>query len=266
MRVLTAPRIILFDWHATLVDTLDAVYHAIEDMLPRLKQLGLIDRLLQPTDSKTEDDARLVDYVRQFRRLHPKVKAARRVSRTDLFEVLFGCDEQAKHIAHEAFDRSYTDHYGEVHAFEDGVTAMLCELKSLGLIMGVSTNRNREFLKHELDIVAGGAWRDLFAIIVAGDDAGKRKPAPDLLLESLKNLGVKPGADCWYVGDSTTDTAAAKSAGMTSIFYNGAGWGPAWLQKIFPGTPQHPYQPDAVIDNFNQLLELVKTCIEPVRA
>ena len=46
-RPLTAPDAILFDWHGTLVNTLDAMYQAIEDMLPRLEELGLMD-LMDP--------------------------------------------------------------------------------------------------------------------------------------------------------------------------------------------------------------------------
>jgi len=38
-RALVAPRVVLFDWHATLVDTLDAMYHAVDDMLPKLPDL-----------------------------------------------------------------------------------------------------------------------------------------------------------------------------------------------------------------------------------
>jgi phosphoglycolate phosphatase len=42
MPTLESPTVILFDWHATLVDTLDAVYHAIDDMLANIVDLGLI--------------------------------------------------------------------------------------------------------------------------------------------------------------------------------------------------------------------------------
>ena len=35
-----APVIIIFDWHATLVDTHDAMYCAIDDILPKLEELG----------------------------------------------------------------------------------------------------------------------------------------------------------------------------------------------------------------------------------
>ena len=72
------PRLILLDWHATLVDTHDAMYHAVDDVLPRLEELGLVSRLLTPETSKTLEDARLVHYVRQHRRLHPKIRRRQR--------------------------------------------------------------------------------------------------------------------------------------------------------------------------------------------
>ena len=107
MPTLESPTVILFDWHATLVDTLDAVYHAIDDMLANIVDLGLIERLTPPGMSKNGDDAKLVAYVREHQRLHPKLEAEKKISRTDIFEVLFGRDEQAKHCAHEEFDRHY---------------------------------------------------------------------------------------------------------------------------------------------------------------
>ncbi len=42
------------------------------------------------------------------------------------------------------------------------------------------------------------------------------KPAPDLLLAGAEQLGVT-ARDCWYVGDSTWDMIAARSAMMTGV-------------------------------------------------
>ena len=92
------------DWHATLVDTHDAMYHAVDDVLPHLEELDLWDRLLDPDDSKTIEDAKLLMYVKDHHRLHPKIVAQRKISRTDIFEVLFGSDQEAKARAHQAFD------------------------------------------------------------------------------------------------------------------------------------------------------------------
>lgn len=104
MRVVTSPKVILFDWHATLVDTLQAMYHAVDDILLKFDELGLLDRMTDPGKSKTLEDAKLVEYVRKYQKLHPKIKADRNISRTDIFEVLFDSDDEAKHIAHEYFN------------------------------------------------------------------------------------------------------------------------------------------------------------------
>jgi phosphoglycolate phosphatase len=260
MTNLTRPEVILFDWHATLVDTYDAVYHAIDDVLIKFPELGLLERMTPPGQSKTEEDAKLVEYVRDNLRLHPKIKAEQRISRTDIFEVLFDQDEDAKHIAHDEFNKYYRNHFGEIHPFEDGIDSMLEALRSHGIKLGVLTNRNREFLEHEINVIHVEGWSHLFDTMVCGDDVQRRKPAPDLILKALENLGSSPGPDCWYVGDSTTDTVAAKEAGVTSIFYNGAQWDADWLNRIFPCTNRHPHKPDAVVNHFSEFLQLVESC------
>lgn len=255
---LVAPAVILFDWHATLVDTLDAMYHAVDDMLMQLEPLGLVERLIDPAQSKNVDDQKLVEYVKDNYALHPKIKTARKISRTDIFEILFGEDYAAKQTAHEAFNICYRLHYGAVEPLEEETPRMLRRLRNLGIKTGVLSNRDREFLEHELGAVDGVGWIDLFDTIVAGDDPPRRKPEPDPIFKALDNLNVAAGPDCWYVGDSTTDTVAAKNARATSIFYNGAKWDKAWLAKIFPGTSRHPHQPDFVVDDFLELLRVVE--------
>lgn len=257
---LIRPAVILFDWHATLVDTLDAMYHAVDDMLPEFHSLGLMTRMVAPEDSKTPEDARLVAYVREFARLHPKVKADRKISRTDIFEVLFGDDENAKQIAHHAFNQHYRNHYGTVKAFEPKVREMLEGLRRLGLQLGVITNRDREFFEHELAAVEGTGWSHLFDVDVCGDDTPLRKPHPDQLLLAVQKLDYPPDPSVWYVGDSTTDVIAAKRAGMTSVFFNGAQWDLPWLNKIFPGTHKHPDKPDVVVNDFSEFWALVLAC------
>jgi len=258
---ITAPKAILFDWHATLVDMLDAMYHAVDDVLLMFDELGLIERLTEPGHSKTEEDAKLVAYVRDFQRLHPKLKAGRKISRTDIFEVLFDLDSEAKSIAHREFNNCYRKHFGEIHPFEDGIEDMLRHFHSLGIKLGVLTNRDREFLEHEISVINVTGWDGLFDILVCGDDVVNRKPAPDLILKGVNDLELIPGPEIWHVGDSTTDMASSEAAGVTSIFFNGACWDRAWLEKIFPGTDKHPHLPDAIVNNFVELRKLVDHCL-----
>ncbi|WP_417513176.1 HAD family hydrolase [Marinobacter sp.] len=257
---LIRPEVVLFDWHATLVDTLDAMYHAVDDMFPDFHKLGLMQRMVTPEDSKTPEDAKLVAYVREFARLHPKVKADRKISRTDIFEVLFGDDEEAKQIAHKAFNHHYRNHYGTVKAFEAKVRAVLEGLRRLNIQVGVITNRDREFFEHELAAVEDTGWTELFDVDVCGDDTPLRKPHPDQLLLAVQKLGYPPDPSVWYVGDSTTDVIAAKRAGMTSVFFNGAQWDLPWLNRIFPGTHKHPDKPDVVVNDFSEFWALVLAC------
>jgi len=256
---LTIPKVILFDWHATLVDTFDAMYHAIDDVLGKFDRLGILTRLTNPEHSKTIEDAKLVKYVHKNRKLHPRIVADKKISRTDIFEVLFDDDENAKEIAHLEFNKSYYDHFGEIHPFEKDTDKMLESLREMGIKLGVMTNRDRKFLEREINVIQVNGWTHFFDTVVCGDDVINRKPAPDLIFKSLENLDAKPGLDCWYIGDSTTDTVSAKQAGVTSIFYNGAHWDQAWLDKIFPGTKKHPHKPDAVVNNNKEFLQLVNT-------
>jgi len=252
------PDIILIDWHATLVDTHDAMYHAVDDVLPRLEELDLLGQLMRPEDSKTIEDAKLLKYVIKHRKLHPKVVSARKISRTDIFEVLFGADSEAKQRAHAAFDTSYRNYVGEVTPLEPDIRAHLEHLRELGVILGVISNRNREFMNHELAIVDDTGWVDLFDVMSCGNDVAHRKPHPDLIDKALADLNRDADEHCWYVGDSTTDVIAAKRAGVTAVFYNGAGWDEAWLDKIFPNTVRHPDRPDAVINSIGDLVDLAR--------
>ncbi|MFN3714124.1 MAG: HAD family hydrolase [Alcanivoracaceae bacterium] len=254
----TRPDAILFDWHATLVDTHSAMYQAIDDMLTELGRLGLDQRLIHQDESKTPEDARLLQYVRQHHHLHPKVVAQRKISRTDIFEILFGDDDDAKTEAHKAFDAAYQNHIADVFPLEADIREQIERLKAVGLPVGVISNRRRDFFERELALVDGRGWQDLFDVTVCGSDVARRKPAPDALLRALSELALPADERVWYVGDSTTDVIAARLAGITPIFYNGAGWSQSWIDQIFPGTSRHPHRPEAVVNTIAEVTQLAR--------
>lgn len=252
------PRVVLFDWHATLADTMDAMYLAVDEVFPKLAELGLLARLVPPEKSKTIEDAKLVAYVRAHHKLHPRISAERKISRTDIFELLFGEDQEAKRVAHREFDAAYGRHFGAVKPMEKDARRQMEALHALGVKLGVLSNRARTFMAHEIYTIDDTGWHTLFDVMVCGDDVPRRKPFPDQILKALEQLDEPASSACWYVGDSTTDVAAAKQAKVTAVFYNGAGWDHAWIDKIFPGTTRHPYVPDAVIADLSELRHLVE--------
>lgn len=243
------PKALLFDWHGTLADTFEAMYAAVEEMLAELAPLGLEQRLKPPGSGRLPEHEALVAHVRAQRSLPAAVKRARRISRTEIFEILFGADEEAKRRAHEAFDRRYERHAAEARPFERDVRGMVGRLRGAGLRTGLLTNRRRALLHTELRQVDGGGWEALFDVVVCGDDVPRRKPAPDMVAHALDALGLAAGPDTWFVGDSTTDVVAAQKAGVRAIFFNGARWGPQDLVRIFP--PGHA--PEAIAGDFAAL-------------
>jgi len=257
---LTPPTVILFDWHATLVDTLDAMYHAVDDMLKEIREMGLIEHLVSRAECRSPEDYKMVEYVIDNRSLHPKIKHDRKISRTDIFEVLFGDNEPAKKIAHQGFTKHYRNYYGTALPFEPKVKHVLEGLRNLGLTIGVITNRDREFFVDELSTVEGNGWQGLFETEVCGDDTEKRKPHIDQIVKAAEHLGCSLDASIWYVGDSTTDVISAKAAGITSVFFNGAMWDQPWLNKIFPGSQRYPHKPDVVVNDFSEFWAMVLAC------
>jgi phosphoglycolate phosphatase len=257
---LCAPTTILFDWHATLVDTLDAMYHAVDDLLPELKQMGLLEQLVPAERCRSEEDLKLLEYVRDNHKLHPKIRHDRKISRTDIFEILFGDNDDAKQQCHQRFTYHYRNYYGTALPFEPRVGDVLAALKSIGLRLGVITNRDREFFVDELATVDNNSWAAHFETAVCGDDTVHRKPHTDQILKVAERLDIGLGPEVWYVGDSTTDVIAAKSAGITSVFFNGALWDQPWLNRIFPGTLARPHKPDVVVNDFSELWALVLAC------
>ena len=58
---------------------------------------------------------------------------------------------------------------------------------------------------------------DLFPIIISREDYARSKPAPDCFLLAAARMGVEP-RDCLVFEDSKLGIAAAKDAGMASVY------------------------------------------------
>ena len=107
-----------------------------------------------------------------------------------------------------------------------GVKKMLDTLKSRGYIMGIVTNKGRDFgfggsrvgCVYELQETG---IADLFSTVVGFEDVNMQKPHPQCINLALHNLGIKP-PQALVVGDSVADIEAARSAGCLSCR---AAWG-----------------------------------------
>ncbi len=94
-----------------------------------------------------------------------------------------------------------------------GVFALLDDLRARGLLLGVASGSPRnqvDTILRGLKIVAR------FRAVVAGTDVPRTKPAPDVYLRAVEELGVAPRR-CVAVEDSATGIASAKAAGLRAI-------------------------------------------------
>lgn len=74
--------------------------------------------------------------------------------------------------------------------------------------------------------------KDMFSVIVAGDEVKARKPAPDCYRLVLEKAGVTPGA-AYAVEDTAAGVKAAVSAGIDCIGYRNATSGNQDLSEAF---------------------------------
>ncbi len=114
-----------------------------------------------------------------------------------------------------------TRHYTQLLAaggipLRPGVERLLGEARAAGLILGVATTTTPEnvtaLLRHSL--AEDGA--DWFAVIAAGDIVPAKKPAADIYVWALQQLGLSPD-ECLAFEDSENGIRASQGAGLKTI-------------------------------------------------
>ena len=209
---------VLFDLDGTLVDSASDIAEAVNRLLV---ELGL-PRVAQ---------ARIQGWIGE---------GARQLIASALR------DAGSRLDADEVFDR-FMVHYEACLLLEprlyDGVADTLQVLRDRGVRLAVCTNKPSRFVP---PLLAAMGIDGYFEAFVGGDSLAWRKPDPRPLLHLATQLGCEPGR-CLMVGDSETDFAAARAAGMPV----------ALVSYGYPrGFDLHGAGALAVVDRFDALLEL----------
>jgi phosphoglycolate phosphatase len=183
-------RLAIFDMDGTLVDSSLAIANAINFVRERLGLLPL-------------DPALIVSKVND-----PHLNAAEYFYETERFE--------PRH--EEWFAEYYSAHHHRELLLYDGVRELLEWLKERGCLLALATNAYRrstlETLRH-LEI------EDYFDAVASYDDVPRGKPAPDMLLRILEELGCRR-EEALFIGDGHRDALAAEAAGIDFILVE---WG-----------------------------------------
>ena len=100
----------------------------------------------------------------------------------------------------------------------DGIPEMLDSLTSLGVAMGVLSNKPDDFTRLCVSKYLS-TWP--FRVVFGQREGVPRKPDPAGAIEAARGLGFEPG-EVLYVGDTSVDMETGRRAGMRPI---GVAWG-----------------------------------------
>lgn len=134
-------------------------------------------------------------------------------------------------------------HPGQHTVIYDDAVDTLAALQDAGAILGICTNKPR---MTTIAVLKALQLDRFFLAVLCPEDVPHRKPDGRHVLATLDALGVTPN-EAVFVGDSETDIAAAKDAGIKSIFVT---WG-------YCHVPPESLEADARIDRF---ADLIPTC------
>jgi phosphoglycolate phosphatase len=181
---MTGPRAILFDWDNTLVESWDAIHHAL---VVTFTAMGHEPWSLAET------------------------KARVRRSLRDAFPAIFGARwDEARKLYLDTFTATHLERIAPVA----GAEALLAELVARGHYLAVVSNKTGPVLRRE---AAHLGWSRFFTKLVGAGDAPADKPAPVTIDWALDGSGVAAGDKVWYVGDTALDMECAANAGCVGV-------------------------------------------------
>ncbi|MBR2929285.1 MAG: HAD-IA family hydrolase [Oscillospiraceae bacterium] len=174
---------VLFDLDGTLLDTLQDITSATNEILSRYGRAACTV-------------AEMRDFVGNGARHQFRSSWKGDISEELLDEAL------------ELYRPYYAAHIPDTRPY-DGIIELLKGLKADGFRMAVVTNKPVLPTTSLCNKLLG----DLVDVVVAESPERPKKPAPDMVEEAMRQLGVTRD-DCVYVGDSEVDVATGRNSGM----------------------------------------------------
>lgn len=187
---------IIFDLDGTLMNTLDDLHDSVSYAL---RQAGLAPNPKQDTRRYLGNGVRnLVN------------RSVEQASPT--------ADEALKERVFETFRAYYVAHSMDKTAPYGGIPEMLKECKKRGLFTAIVSNKLDPAVKD----LHKAFFADSIDVAIGETPTVKRKPAPDMVDEAIRQLSLLHGrsiekSECVYVGDSEVDLQTAKNSDLPCI-------------------------------------------------
>lgn len=209
-------KLIIYDLDGTLIDSRRDIANAVNWTL---KELGLRELPSERIDSFVGN-------------------GVTNLMRRTLEEV--GCAVPPVRRAIQLFRARYGEHLLDDTCLYPSVKKVLEFFKDRK--QAVMTNKPEDF---SLTILRGLAIDSYFFRVVGGDRGFPKKPAPEALLEILRESQV-PSREAILVGDSAIDIKTGRNAGVKTL---GVTYGFGSLEEI------QRSQPDGILDDLEELIQ-----------
>lgn len=179
-------RLLVFDWDGTLMDSIGSIVACTRTVLDELGLGGVSDATIRGTIG---------------------------LGLRETIDILCpgGGDDVFNRIL-ESYRRHWVATWRDRPVLFEGVAESLKELAEDGYLLAVATGKTRRGLEHAL---AQTNLDGLFHMTRTVDEAFS-KPHPQMLLDILDELGVRPQA-ALMIGDTTYDLEMARNAGTAAV-------------------------------------------------
>jgi phosphonatase-like hydrolase len=129
-------------------------------------------------------------------------------SKIEVFTALFGTRAT---FANEAFERNFVESAQELGVSEiPGARSTVETLRDVGLQVALTTGFSPSTREALIDVLG---WADLFELRVSPADAGRGRPAPDMLWWCALKSQITAASSLMVVGDTASDMVAGIRAG-----------------------------------------------------
>lgn len=187
---------LIFDLDGTLMNTLDDLHDSVSYAL---REAGL-----QP-NAKQDTRRYLGNGIRNL------------VNRS-VEQTCPTADEALKDHVFDTFRSYYVAHSMDKTAPYEGVEEMLKECKKRGFLTAIVSNKLDPAVKD----LHKTFFADVVDVAIGETKAVKRKPAPDMVDEAIRQLSLLKGnpikkEECIYIGDSEVDLQTARNSELPCI-------------------------------------------------
>jgi phosphoglycolate phosphatase len=183
---LSPPRLLVFDWDGTLMDSVGTIVACTQEVIRDL-ELG------EPPEEKIRGTIGLG-------------------LRESIDSIVPGCDDALFARIIEAYRHHWHRTFRDLPLLFGGVAEMLRGFAEEGYLLAVATGKSRRGLEFALAQTGlGGLFHSTRTV-----DEAFSKPHPQMLLDILDDLGVQP-AEAVMIGDTTFDLEMARNAGTGAI-------------------------------------------------